>query len=112
MTEARRRPNPLKAFFNSLVLSALALGVLLVGDRRAGDWRRAQAELAELEARVGELKSRNFELSRRIAEAGRSDFEAESNARLHLGLARAGDVVFVLPDRVTATGRSSAPPRN
>jgi cell division protein FtsB len=113
MSDPARRepPKPLKAFSISLVLSALAFGVLLVGDRGSDAWQRAREEARSLKAEIARLEADNAELSRRVADAEKSDFELEKIAREDLGLVRPDEVVFVLPPETAKPAAAPAPGR-
>jgi cell division protein FtsB len=91
----------LRAFFLSLVVSSLGLGILLVGDRGSGEWRRAQDESRSVRAQIEALQRENSALARRIQDAETSDFEVEKNARENLGLVKPDEVVFILPEPPT-----------
>ena len=72
--------------------------MLLVGDRGTAEWQKAQEESRSLKSQITALEAENADLSRRIAEAETSDFQAEKSAREKLGLVKSDDVVFVLAD--------------
>lgn len=95
---SRGGPRPLRAFFISLLASAFGLGLLLVGDRGTAEWEKAKAESGVLKTQIATLEAQNADLSRRIEDAERNDFEFEKNARENLGLVKPDEVVFVLAD--------------
>lgn len=90
-------PNPLRAFFISLVLSCLGLALLLVGDRGSAAWQQSRQELQALSRQELQLKAENAALATRVEDAEGSKFELEKNARENLGLVKPDDVVFILP---------------
>lgn len=106
MTDAvskRPAPSPARAFFISLLCSALGLGVLLLGDRGSSAWRRAQEESRSLKSEIASLERENALLSARARNAEQSTQELEKIAREKLGLVKPDDVVFVLPEEKSQT---------
>jgi cell division protein FtsB len=87
----------------SLVVSALGLGVVMVGDRGTAQWRQAREEAQRLRSEIRQLQTENASLALRIADAERNSFELEKNARENLGLVRPDEIVFVLPPAASPT---------
>ncbi len=119
----RREPRPIAAFFVSLGVSALLLGMVLVTDGRVMDLRKAKAEVRELDRKLVDEKKENARLLAAIQAADREEFPAEKVAREDLNLVHPEDVVLLYPDgsltrekptpaparpRATATARPSA----
>ncbi len=101
MTETlpkRPAPRPARAFFISLICSALGLGLLLLGDRGTSAWRKAQEESRSLKKEIALLERDNALLTTRTRGAEQGTYELEKNAREKLGFVKPDDVVFVLPE--------------
>jgi cell division protein FtsB len=94
----RPAPSPARAFFISVLCSSLGLGVLLLGDRGSSAWRRAQEESRTLKNQIAFLEAQNAALLARTRSAELSTHELEKIAREKLGLVKADEVVFVLPE--------------
>jgi len=99
---ARPAPSPLKSFGISLVFSAIALGLLLLGDRGTEAWRKAQSDSRALKAQIAELEVGNAAIEKRIANAENDAFELEKDARERMGLVKPDEIVFVLPEKKPA----------
>jgi len=102
-TPTRSAPNPAKAFFISFFCSSLGLGLLLLGDRGTAAWRRAQEESRGLKKEMAALERENAALAARTRGAEQSTYELEKIAREKLGLVRADEVVFILPEEKPQT---------
>ena len=79
------------AFFVSLAISSVLMGVLLLSDRRVLELRRARTEVADPrppDRRAA--RSENEELKAAIEAANRHEFPAEKVAREELHLVAAG----------------------
>ena len=94
----RREPRPIAAFFVSLGVSALLLGMVLVTDGRVMELRRAKAEVRELDRKLENEKKENARLIAAIQAADREEFPAEKVAREELNLVHPEDVVLLYPD--------------
>jgi cell division protein FtsB len=92
-----REPKPLHAFFVSLAVSALLLGVLLTTDRRVLELREAKAEVKELDRRIAVERREKERLTAAIAAANREEFPAEKVAREELNLVHPEDLVLLYP---------------
>jgi cell division protein FtsB len=95
--EAPRGPRPLAAFFISLAVSSVLMGILLLSDRRVLELRRARAEVAALDRQIAERRQENAELKAAIEAANRHEFPAEKVAREELHLVQPDDVVLLYP---------------
>jgi cell division protein FtsB len=94
----RREPKPMAAFFVSLGVSALLLGMVLVTDGRVMELRRAKAEVRELDRKLENEKKENARLIAAIQAADREEFPAEKVAREELNLVHPEDVVLLYPE--------------
>lgn len=92
-----RGPRPLAAFFVSLAVSSVLMGILLLSDRRVLELRRARAEVAALDRQIGERRQENAELKAAIEAANRHEFPAEKVAREELHLVQPDEVVLLYP---------------
>ncbi|HKD18443.1 MAG TPA: septum formation initiator family protein [Thermoanaerobaculia bacterium] len=95
--EVPRGPRPLAAFFVSLAVSSVLMGVLLLSDRRVLELRRARAEVAALDRQIAERRQENAELKAAIEAANRHEFPAEKVAREELHLVQPDEVVLLFP---------------
>ena len=86
------------AFFVSLGVSALLLGMVLVTDDRVMELRKAKAEVREFDRKLGEEKKENARLIAAIQAADREEFPAEKVAREDLNLVHPEDVVLLYPE--------------
>jgi cell division protein FtsB len=86
------------AFFVSLGVSALLLGMVLVTDGRVMELRKAKAEVRELDRKLANEKKENARLVAAIQAANREEFPAEKVAREELNLVHPEDVVLLYPD--------------
>jgi cell division protein FtsB len=86
------------AFFVSLGVSALLLGMVLVTDGRVMELRKAKAEVRELDRKLVEEKRENARLIAAIHTADREEFPAEKVAREEFNLVHPEDVVLLYPD--------------
>ncbi len=93
----RPAPNPLKTFTISLVFSALAFALLLMGDRGTEAWKRAQSDARALKEQVAQLEAENAAIEARIENAENNSFELEKDARERMGLVKPDEIVFLLP---------------
>lgn len=108
--EPRPAPNPLKTFAVSLVFSAIAFALLLMGDRGTEAWKRAQSDSRALKSQIAELDRENAAIQARIADAENNAFELEKDARERMGLVKPDEIVFLLPAPPAAKPRPAAPP--
>jgi len=99
----RPAPNPLKTFVVSLVFSAMAFALLLMGDRGTEAWKKAQSDSRALKAQVAELEAGNAAIQARIDDAEHNTFELEKDARERMGLVKADEIVFLLPPPPSST---------
>jgi cell division protein FtsB len=97
-SESPRGPRPLTAFFISLAVSSVLMGVLLLSDRRVLELRRARAEVVSLDRQIAERRQENAELKAAIEAANRDEFPAEKVAREELHLVQPDDVVLLYPE--------------
>jgi cell division protein FtsB len=97
-SESPRGPRPLTAFFISLAVSSVLMGVLLLSDRRVLELRRARAEVVSLDRQIAERRQENAELKAAIEAANRHEFPAEKVAREELHLVQPDDVVLLYPE--------------
>lgn len=86
------------AFFVSLGVSALLLGMVLLTDGRVMELRKAKAEVRELDRKLGDEKKENARLIAAIQAADREEFPAEKVAREELNLVHPEDVVLLYPE--------------
>ena len=99
------------AFFVSLGVSALLLGMVLVTDGRVMELRKAKAEVRELDRKLADEKKENARLVAAIQAANREEFPAEKVAREELNLVHPEDVVLLYPDgTLTKDKPTPAPP--
>ncbi|MEP6470675.1 MAG: septum formation initiator family protein [Acidobacteriota bacterium] len=109
----RREPKPMVAFFVSLGVSALLLGMILVSDGRVMELRKAKAEVRELDRKLANEKKENARLVAAIQAANREEFPAEKVAREELNLVHPEDVVLLYPDgTLTKDKPTPAPTRS
>ena len=92
-----REPKPFQAFFLSLAVSALLLGVLLTTDRRVLELRQAKADVKELDHKIAEERREKERLTAAIDAANREEFPAEKVAREELNLVHPEDLVLLYP---------------
>ncbi len=85
------------AFFLSLAVSSLVLGLLLLSDRRVLHLKKARAEIGELDRQIADRRKENEELRLAIDSASRDEFPAEKVAREELHLVQPGDIVLLFP---------------
>ena len=104
-------PNPVKSFGISLFFSALALALLLQGDRGTEAWKKSQADARALKVQLAELEAGNAAIEKRIANAETDAFELEKDARERMGLVKPDEIVFLLPEKapLATPGRAPAP---
>lgn len=95
--DAPRGPRPLAAFFVSLAVSSVLMGILMLSDRRVLELRRARAEVASLDRQIAERRQENAELKAAIEAANRHEFPAEKVAREELHLVQPDEVVLLYP---------------
>jgi cell division protein FtsB len=91
----------------SVTVAAVLFLLLLLGTAGARSWRdleRSRDREAELTAKIEETSARIDALERRIRRLRHDPLLVERLAREELGLAREGEVVFVVPEE------SSPPP--
>jgi len=93
----RPAPNPVRTFAVSLVFSAMAFALLLMGDRGTDAWKKAQSDSRALRAQVAELEAGNAAIQARIDDAEHNTFELEKDARERMGLVKPDEIVFLLP---------------
>ena len=96
------------AFFVSLGVSALLLGMVLVTDGRVMELRKAKAEVRELDRKLVDEKKENARLIAAIQAADREEFPAEKVAREELNLVHPEDVVLLYPEG-SLTGEKPTP---
>jgi cell division protein FtsB len=92
-----RGPRPLAAFFVSLAVSSVLMGILLLSDRRVLELRRARAEVGTLDRQIAERRQENAELKAAIEAASRHEFPAEKVAREELHLVQPDELVLLYP---------------
>jgi len=92
-----RTPRPIAAFFLSLLVSSLALGVLLLYDGRVLELKKARAEIRQLDEQIAGRRRENDELRAAIGAANRHELPAEKVAREELHLVHPEDVVLLYP---------------
>ena len=92
-----REPKPFQAFFLSLAVSALLLGVLLTTDRRVLELRQAKADVKALDHKIAEERREKERLTAAIDAANREEFPAEKVAREELNLVHPEDLVLLYP---------------
>ena len=95
--ESPRGPRPMTAFFVSLAVSSVLMGVLLLSDRRVLELRRARREVVTLDRQIAERRQENAELKAAIEAANRHEFPAEKVAREELHLVQPDEVVLLYP---------------
>ena len=111
-TPRRNQPKPMAAFFVSLGVSALLLGMVLLTDGRVMELRKAKAEVRELDRKLGDEKKENARLIAAIQAADREEFPAEKVAREELNLVHPEDVVLLYPEgSLTREKPTQAPTR-
>jgi cell division protein FtsB len=86
------------AFFVSLGVSAILLGMVLATDGRVLELRKAKAEVRELNRKIADEKKENARLVAAIQAADREEFPAEKVAREELNLVHPEDVVLLYPE--------------
>jgi cell division protein FtsB len=95
--DAPHGPRPMTAFFISLAISSVLMGVLLLSDRRVLELRRARTEVKTLDKQIVERRAENEALKASIEAASRHEFPAEKVAREELHLVQPDDVVLLYP---------------
>jgi cell division protein FtsB len=105
----RPAPNPVKSFGISLVFSALALALLLLGDRGTEAWKKSQADARALKVQIAELEAGNAAIEKRIADAENDAFELEKDARERMGLVKPDEIVFLLPEKAPRAPAARVP---
>ncbi len=96
-TDLSRGPRPVTAFFVSLAVSSVLMGVLLLSDRRVLELRRARNEVQVLDRQIAERRAANENLRAAIEAAKKHEFPAERVAREELNLVGPDDVVLLYP---------------
>ena len=96
-TDAPHGPRPMTAFFISLAISSVIMGILLLSDRRVLELRRARIEVQTLDRHIADRRRENDELKSAIEAASRHEFPAEKVAREELHLVQPDDVVLLYP---------------
>lgn len=85
----------------SVTVAAVLFLLLLLGTAGGRSWRdleQARGRQAELEVKLEETEARIGALDRRIRRLRHDPLLVERLAREELGLAREGEIVFVLPE--------------
>jgi cell division protein FtsB len=100
----------LAAFFVSLGVSALLLGMVLVTDGRVMELRKAKAEVRELDRKITEEKKENARLIAAIEAADREEFPAEKVAREDLNLVHPEELVLLYPPGSLSGARPTPSP--
>jgi cell division protein FtsB len=96
----------------SVTVAAVLFLVVLLGTVGAQSWKdleRARDRQAELTEKIEESEARIESLDRRIRRLRNDPLLVERLAREDLGLAREGDVIFVLPEEPEGVRRSPLP---
>lgn len=96
----------------SVTVAAVLFLVVLLGTVGARSWKdleRARGRQAELTEKIEETEARIEALDRRIRRLRNDPLLVERLAREDLGLAREGDVIFVLPEEEAGVRRSPLP---
>ena len=110
--DAPHGPRPMTAFFVSLAISSVLMGVLLLSDRRVLELRRARTEVKTLDRQIVERRAENEALKASIEAASRHEFPAEKVAREELHLVAARRRRAALPGRQPdEAGRHARAPR-
>lgn len=104
-----KNPRPLVAFFLSLAVSAVVLGIVLLYDGRALELKKSRAEIHQLDGRIAERKKENAQLRASIASARRGELPAEKAAREELHLVHPEDIVLLYPPGTLAPARPTPP---
>ena len=100
------------AFFVSLGVSAILLGMVLATDGRVLELRKAKAEVRELNQKIADEKKENARLVAAIQAADKEEFPAEKVAREELNLVHPEDVVLLYPEgSLTKNEPTPAPTR-
>jgi hypothetical protein len=108
--DAPHGPRPMTAFFISLAISSVLMGILLLSDRRVLELRRARTEVQTLDRQIADRRRENDELKATIEAASRHEFPAERVAREELHLVGPDDVVLLYPaGSLTKPGGASSP---
>ena len=108
--DASHGPRPMAAFFISLAISSVIMGILLLSDRRVLELRRARTEVQTLDRQIADRRRENEELKSAIEAASRHEFPAEKVAREELHLVQPDDVVLLYPSgSLTKPGGALAP---
>ena len=82
-----------------IFVSCVLLLDSVVGDRGLVRRVRAQQELADAAARLGELKRENAAMRERVERLQHDPAAIEAAAREHLGLIRRGEILVIVKDR-------------
>jgi cell division protein FtsB len=87
------------------VLTIVFLISFFFSDRGIAELEHARQHVAELEADIARLKAENARLLAEIESAKNSTFAVEKIAREDLGMSKAGEIVYMLPDDASAVKR-------
>jgi cell division protein FtsB len=108
--DAPHGPRTMTAFFISLAISSVLMGILLLSDRRVLELRRARTEVQTLDRQITERRAENEALKSAIEAASRHEFPAERVAREELHLVQPDDVVLLYPSgSLTKPGGTPGP---
>jgi cell division protein FtsB len=92
-----------------LLVAAVSLGWLMVGEKGLLELRRLKAESAEMERGNAGLRRVNQGLSARAAQLKNDPEAIERLARERLGMVKEGEVVYYLPQQRPQAGQGAPP---
>lgn len=94
------------------VLSVVFLISFVFSEEGISELRRARGRVSALRSDIARLDQENARLVREIDSVHRSTFAVERIARQDLGMARSGEVIYMLPPSSPAppSARKPAPP--
>ncbi|HXI14645.1 MAG TPA: septum formation initiator family protein [Thermoanaerobaculia bacterium] len=81
------------------VLSIVFLVSFVFSEEGIAELRRARGRVESLRSEIHHLEQENGRLTREIESINRSTFAVERIARQDLGMAKPGEIVYMLPDR-------------
>ena len=98
-----------------VVLILMVLGLVLVlsflfSREGISELQRARRRVADLESRINQLEVRNRELEAEIESLKESTYAMERIAREDLGMARDGEIIYMLPKEEEAPAPHAAVP--
>jgi len=95
----------------SAVLTIVFLFSFVFSKEGITQLQRSQARVSELDAEIARLRAENASLKKTLADLDHSNFTVERIAREDLGMAKAGETVYVLPESLDPAPAKPAEPK-